>query len=165
MIIVFYKSFPLHQKTSNTMKDLGLEQDLYIFTYIDTSTFQQPDKWDAYPNSLSPNTSVSRFPPPPTAHRHWFQDGVAIRIQLRHPGQGCRKAPKCHLERAKTRTGTETKGPLLDMRRTHMKLSWISCKKMQSRGDVSVGGWVGVQVGGLDVVPLPGAIAGCHCWG
>ena len=28
-----------------------------------------------------------------------------------------------------------------------------------------IGGGVGVHVGGLDVVPLLGAIAGCHCWG
>ena len=29
---------------------------------------------------------------------------------------------------------------------------------------LGIGGGVGVHVGGLDVVPLLAAIAGCHCW-
>ena len=31
-------------------------------------------------------------------------------------------------------------------------------------GAIAVCGGVGVHVGGLDVVTLLGAVAGCHCW-
>ena len=40
--------------------------------------------------------------------------------------------------------------------------SWTWCRCWLPL--LGIGGGVGVHVGGLDVVPLLAAIAGCHCW-